>query len=304
MQGMSRVQSFGVALAVVTALLPAVPASADSLVAAAPGARNLAAGGGWYAWAAPVAGGRWRLTLRNPANGVVSVPAIPDFGAPPDAAIGSDVVGTDLSQRRLVVTYPRCSGSSSISGCDVWAYDIAAGTEARVGALSSAAYSETAPSVSLGTWSFVRRGGGARTGVTVYTRRSRATRRLSSTLARETSVTGSGSRVAYAYNSSRGGGVALRRASGDSGLVTLTSRRDDVPHSLVTTRYRAAWLEGTTAWQTTRFGSGDPDDVELIAQTRPLPDTTDSIATDGSVVFRYLDARGVVSISPPLFGTS
>ncbi|MGK2938868.1 MAG: hypothetical protein ACSLFR_13855 [Solirubrobacteraceae bacterium] len=301
---MPRLKLLSAAVAMAAVAISTSPASADTLVAAAPGAKNLAAGGGWLAWAAPVANGRWRLTLRNPANGVVSVPAIPDFGSPPDPAIGSDVVGTDLSRRRLVVAYSRCSGTSSISGCDVWAYDIVAGTEARIGALGSSTYSETTPSVSLGTWSFVRRGGGTRTGVTVYTRRSRATRRLSSTLARETSVTGSGSRVAYVYNSSRGGGVALRRASGDGGLVTLTSRRDDIPHSLVTTRYRAAWLEGTTAWQTTRFGSGDPDDIDLIAQTRALPDTTDSIAADGSAVFRYLDARGVVSVSPRLFGTS
>ncbi len=301
---MSRfVRLLGAALPLAALALSAAPASADSLLAAAPDARNLAAGGGWYAWAAPAPNGRWRLTVRNPTTRVVSVPDIPDFGAPPDPAIGSDVVGSDLGQRRLVVAYSRCSGTSATSGCDVWAYDVVAGTESRVGALSTSTYSETAPSVYLGTWSFVRRGGGTRTGVTVYSRRSRATRRLTSTLARETSVTGSGSRVAYTYNSSRGGGVALRRASGDGGVVTLTSRRDDIPHSVTTTRYRAAWLEDTTAWQTTRFGSGEPDDVELMEQRRALPDSTDSIATDGSVVASYLDERGVVTIAPALFGT-
>lgn len=278
-------------------------AAADTLVAAAPGARNLAVGGGWYAWAAPAPEGRWRLVLRDPSRGLVFVPGIPDFGGLPDPVIGSDVTGSNLGDRRLVVGYARCEGASTISGCDVWAYDVAAGREERVRGLSSSRYSETAPSVDLGTWSFVRRGSGVeRKGVFVRTRSDR-TRRLSTVLARETST--NGSRVAYAYNSNAGGGVALRRASGDGGVDVLTRRRKVIPSSLVTTRYRAAWLEGDNPFQTTRFGgSGGPKTPEVVPQARPLPDTVNSIATNGSVVFRYLDARGVVSIDPPLFPTT
>lgn len=287
------------AAAVLIALTAAAPAAADTLVAAAPGAKNLAVGGGWYAWAAPAPDGRWRLTIRNPDTGVVSVPDIPAFGAPPDAAIGSDVTGENLGERRLVVAYSRCEGRSTISGCDVWSYDIASGEEAEVDGLASTGASETAPSVSLGTWSYVRRGAIERKGVYVRTREDRS-RRLSSTIARETST--NGSRVAYAYNSSAGGGVALRRASGEGGVDVLTSRREEIPRSLVTTRYRAAWLEGDNPFQTTRFGgSGGPRTPEVVPQARPLPDTVDSIATNGSIVFRYLDERGVASIDPPLF---
>lgn len=287
------------ALALLALVLVTPPASADSLVAAAPDARNLTAGGGWYAWAAPAPGGQWRLTVRNPATGLVSVPDIPAFGAAPDPMIGSAMTGTNYGSRRLVATYARCAGASTVKGCDIWQYDIVAGTEAKVPGLSSSRYSETAPSVYLGTRAFVRHDG-AKPGVYVSTARG-GVRRISKTVARETSVTGSGSRVAYAYRTKAGGGVALRRVGGEGGAVTLTSKREEVPHSLVTTRYRAAWLEGTTAWQTTRFGSGEPDDIELMAQKRALPASVDSIATDGSQVVRYLDARGVTAIAPPLF---
>lgn len=284
------------------ALAFAAPASADTLVAAAPEARNLAVGGGWYAWAAPTVDGRWRLTIRNPDTGVVSVPDIPEFGSPPDPAIGSDTVDGDLGERRLVVAYARCDGTSSTKGCDIWKLDIETREESRVEGLSSDRDSETAPSVDLGTWSYVRRGAGAaRKGVYVRTRGGR-TRRLSSTIARETST--NGTRVAYAYNSSKGGGVALRRASGEGGVDILTSRRDEIPSSLVTTRYRAAWLEAARAFQTTRFGgSGGPKTPEAVAASRSLPAGVDSIATNGSVVFRYLDGRGVTSIDPPLFAS-
>ncbi|MBJ7328479.1 MAG: hypothetical protein JHC95_01190 [Solirubrobacteraceae bacterium] len=280
----------------------AAPARADTLIAAAPNAKNLASGGGWYAWAAPQPGGRWRLTVRNPATGLVSVPNIPDFGSAPEPAIGSALVGSDFSQRKLVVAYSRCAGASTTSGCDVWALDIAAGTESRVAGLSSRTYSETEPSTYLGTWSFVRRGNVSSSKKGVFVRTRGGTRRLSPTLARETSVSGSGSRVAYAYNSSKGGGVALRRASGEGDVVTLTSQRDEIPHSLNTTRYRASWLEGTTAWQTTRFGgSGEPHSPPLVAQLRALPATTDGIVMDDSAVIAYMDTAGVTSISPPLF---
>ena len=69
-----------------TALLAAgaTAASADSLVAPAPGARNLTANGGYIVSAAPAAGGRWRLTVRAP-DGTITTPAIADFGAPPRA---------------------------------------------------------------------------------------------------------------------------------------------------------------------------------------------------------------------------
>jgi hypothetical protein len=140
----------------------ATAASADSLVTAAPGARNLAANGGYQAWAAPTAGGRWRLTIRAP-DGSVTTPGVADFGAPPRAQIGSTQFAA--AGRRLLAVYSRCQGASAIAGCDVYAYDLAAGTERKISELASKSYSETAPSIELGRLAFVRRGGGPRPGV-------------------------------------------------------------------------------------------------------------------------------------------
>src|SRR5688500_13127870 len=99
-----RILMLAITAAVLGVLAPA--ASADTLVQAAPGARNLAAGGGWLPWASPATNGRWRLTLRAP-DGTVSTPAIADFGAAPDPSIGSDAFG--IGNRRLLVLYSRCS---------------------------------------------------------------------------------------------------------------------------------------------------------------------------------------------------
>jgi hypothetical protein len=143
----------------------AAGASADSLVAPAPGARNLTANGGFVVWAAPGDPGRWRLTVRAP-DGSVTTPAIADFGAPPRAQIGS--TGFAVAGRRLLAVYSRCQGASAIAGCDVYGYDLRAGTEEKIAKLSSKTYSETAPSLELGRLAFVRRGGGPTPGLYYY----------------------------------------------------------------------------------------------------------------------------------------
>ena len=304
-----------IAALVVVAVL-AETASADTLIQPLPGARNLAQAGGsavvlpggqitqsagWLAWAQPSGGGRWRLAVRSP-QGVTTLPAIRDFGAPPDANIGSDRFG--IRGRRLFVVYSRCSGTSAIAGCDVYRYDVAGATEAKVAAISTAAASETAPSVRSGLWSFVRRGPGvSRPGVYAYTPRL-GVRRLSSVLARETAM--SASRVAYAYNSSKGGGVAVRRLSGEGGVVLATTGAPAVPSSLVATRYKFGWLMpapgggGVDVMWTSRL-SGRTTSVTVRSGKRVLPPTTNSITTNDRVPDKYLDAAGVFKLSPPLF---
>jgi hypothetical protein len=290
-------------LALATALLAASAsaASADSLVTAAPGARNLTANGGYIVWAAPADDGRWRVTVRAP-NGTVTTPAIADFGAPPAAAIGSDRFG--FADRRLLAVYSRCEGSSSIAGCDVYALDLRTGTEERIARLSSRTYSETAPSIEHGRLAFVRRGGGPRPGLYSYTLgSSSAPRRLTARLARETA--NNGSRVAYSYNSSRGGGVAVRRLSGDPGVLVGVSRQPAVPRSPLLRRYNAAWLlQDGRVQATDRFaGSGGPYELRVRNANRALPATTNSIALhrDQTSAPYYLDAEGVKLASPALF---
>jgi hypothetical protein len=279
----------------------AAGASADTLVAAAPGARNVTANGGYVVWAAPAAGGRWRLTVRAP-GGAVTTPAIADFGAPPRAQIGS--TGFAVAGRRLLAVYSRCQGTSALAGCDVYGYDLRAGTEERIAKLSSRTYSETAPSIELGRLAFVRRGGGPRPGLYYYALGSTAApRRLTTRLARETAT--NGTRVAFTYNSSRGGGLAVRRLSGASGVLVPVSRQSAVPRSPLLTRYNAAWLlQNGRVQATERFaGSGGPFELRVVAAKRALPATTDSLGlnNDRTSAPYYLDAEGVKLTAPPIF---
>jgi hypothetical protein len=279
----------------------AAAASADSLVVAAPGARNLTANGGYLVWAQPAPVGRWRLAVRAP-GGTVTTPAIADFGAPPAAQIGS--TGFAIAGRRLLAIYSRCQGASALAGCDVYAYDLRAGTEERIAALSSRIYTETAPSIELGRIAFVRRGGGPRPGLYAYSLGSKsAPRRLSTILARETAT--NGSRVAYAYNSSRGGGLAVRQLSGDGRVLVPASRQPAVPRSPLLTRYNAAWLlQDGHVQATDRFaGSGGPFELRVRDANRVLPTTTNSIAlnNDRTSTPYYLDAEGVKLAAPALF---
>jgi hypothetical protein len=286
-------------LAGLATLAAAPAASADTTVTPAPGARNVAFAGGYTVWAAPAATGGWKLVVRDP-DGTVADANAATFGAPPDANIGSDRFAA--GDRKLLAVYSRCAGTSDISGCDLYAYDLRAKTEARVDDLSTRTYSETAPAITFGTWSFVRRGGGTRKGVYVRTN-SGGTRRISNVLARETQ--NNGSRVAYTFNSSRGGGVAIRRLSGQGPVYTPAVRQPSVPRSLALSRYQAAWLVGEQVFSTTRFaGSGGPFTPTTVAG-RTIAGI-DSFATGSQSLTdaRFLDAEGVKAPSPSLYGSA
>jgi hypothetical protein len=300
-----RLRSIAGGLSVLVACLAAAaPACADELETPAPRATDLAAGGGFQAWAAPTPEGRWRLTVRAP-GGAVSQPAIADFGFPPNASIGSDRLAA--GGRRLLAVYSRCEGRSSRIGCDVYAYDLRANTEERLDAISTRGASETAPSLSGGVLAYVRRGAGVtRTGVYVLNmgRRGAVPRRISPQLARETAT--NASRVAFAYRSSRGGGLAVRRASGDGGVLTLAARAGQVPRSILLSRYRASWLlfeEGDAGPRVFTTGRLRSAPLTVIEARRRLPPDTDSIALLRERVERYLAVDGVRTIAPPLFPT-
>jgi hypothetical protein len=293
-----RSRTIFLALAALAVSAPA--ASADTLVTAAPGARNLTANGGYVVWAQPAPAGRWKLAVRAP-NGTVSTPSIADFGAPPAAQIGS--TGYAIAGRRLLAVYSRCQAASALAGCDVYAYDLRAGTEERIAALSSKTYSETAPSIELGHFAFVRRGA-PRPGVYEYRLGSgKSPRRLTARLARETAT--NGSRVAYTYNSSNGGGLAVRHLAPGGDVLVPVSRQPAVPRSPLLTRYNAAWLlQDGHVQATARFaGSGGPFELRVIDANRALPSTTNSIAlnNDRTSAPYYLDAEGVKLAAPALF---
>lgn len=268
-------------------------AQADSIVADAAGARGIAYGGGYTAWSVPFEG-RWRLVARAP-DGSVGPLALKTFGAPPDLSIGTD------AQRRLVLVYSRCVGTSTTDGCDVYAHALAGQGEELVPSLARASISETAPALSNGRWTFVRRGNvAARTkGVYAFAEASRTLRRISPTLARETAT--NGTRVAFTYAGARGGGIAIKRLSGDGATLSPAVRRPEVPRSLQLTRYQAAWLEGETVFSTTRFaGSGGPF-LPATNRGRTVAGI-DSIGVGASTQkVRFADAEGIKAPSPSLF---
>ena len=273
-------------LAAALTLGAASTASADTLVAPAPGAQNLASGGGWLAWAAPTESNTWRLVLRSP-RGAVTTPDIPSFTEAPDPSIGTEGVGAG-PQRRLLVVYSRDG--------DIVSYSPADGREAKVAGASTRAYRETAPSITLGRLTFVRRGG--RTNGLHYLGGGARVRRISTATPKETVQ--NGSRVAY----TSGDNVIVRRLSGRGPVATL--RSPSRARSLVMTRYQLFWEIATgTVYRTPRFGGSGDREVPTSARAgnRRLPASTTSIALAGTDVAWFLDAEGLKSVDPSLFTT-
>ncbi len=263
------------------AVLPGA-AAADAPVAMAPGAVNVAAGGGYVVWSQPGEDTGWQLVVRAP-DGTVARPAVRDFSGPPQVSIGSDRFAID--GRRLLAVYGRDDG-------DLYAFDLRTGTERRVRGMSSRAYRESAPSIENGDWAFVRTGG-ARNGLYAATAR-RGPHRIATDRPARTQT--NGSRVAYATSSA----VVVRRLSGGAPLRFATRER---ARSVVLTRYRVGWLlSGGRVFQTTRLaGSGGPFAPKVTAAARPLPASTQSLAIERGRIALFTDAAGVGRIDPPLF---
>jgi hypothetical protein len=277
-------------VAATAALLVLAPCAgaADPLIIVAAGAKNLAAGDGWRAWAAPTARGRWQLVTRTP-DGTIQAANIKDFGAPPDASISAtSFAGPD---RRVVAVYSRCQGASATKGCDVFQYDLAAGSERKLTRISTKAGSETAPSISMAGYAFARRGG-PRPGT--YTATRGHVRRVDSRIARETAVTHS--RVAFRV----GDAIIMSQLDGRRRRTIATGLGI---FSVVLTRYRVGWLERaghrTLAFMTDRI---NPSGSVTVRQgTHDLPASTQSAVTDSSRIVEYLRATGVKRAEPPLF---
>ena len=290
-------------------LLTAAPAHADTLETSGLGAENIASAAGWQAWSTQLTDGTHRLRLRGP-DGNVSTPAIGAFDAPVDPAIGTrggaDAINTPAS-RRLSAIYSRCAGASQLEGCDVYALDLTTQMETKVTALATRAYSETAPSLTFGNWSFVRRGSGPRTGTYSYLERSRSGRlvRLTPTMARETASTQG--RMALTYRSSRGFGVQIRKASGQDGALIAASGLESEPTSPQITRYRVGWLEpgpaATRVLLSDRYLGSENRQFPLNVHEAPrtLPAGVRSAAGDASALFtRYANASGIHRIDPAI----
>jgi hypothetical protein len=282
-------RAFRAFLLVATGVLAVTPAArADPLIIPAPGAKNLTAGGGWRAWAAPKTGGRWQLMTRAP-DGTIQPAGIEDFEAPPDPSIGSTALAAPA--KRVVAVYSRCKGSSATKGCDVFQYDLAAGTERKVIRISTIASSETAPSISAGSYAFARSGG---PDAGTYTATRSHVRRIYSRVARETALTPS--RVAFRSAN----GIMLSQLDGRRRRTITT---DLSIFSVVITRYRVGWLQRaghrTQAFMTDRINPSGK--VTIRAGAHDLPASTQSAVADSSRIVEYLGATGIKRADPPLF---
>ena len=263
-------------------------------------AADLAAAGGWQAWAAPTPEGalaadapsaRWRRVaagdrrLRLPAQPVDRLgPADRRAPARRVLALRGPLLADRLRRPRL---RPAC-----------WRRG------ARQRGLDARGERNGPPSLARGVLAFVRRGEGV-SGKGVYTvslgRPGASPRRISPQIARETAT--NGSRVAYAYRSGRGGGLAVRLASGEGPVLTLAARRAQVPRSIVlspTARAGCCSRRATPArvFTTSRLkvGTGERHRGATAPAPRHRLDRPGQRARA-----RYLAVDGVRTIAPPLF---
>jgi hypothetical protein len=274
--------------ALAAALAPS--AFADSQVAAAPGARNLAGAGGYLAWASPTGTGRWKLTVRAP-DGTISQPAIPDFTQAPSPKLGSSAqYGT---AKRLVAVYTRAG--------DVYSLDLATGAESRLARLSTSA-TETLVAVNQGRYVVVRKDGAGK-GVWAYGPSGKG-KRLTATVPAQIAM--SQSRVASIEGTGSGRKVVIRRLSGRARPM-VAGKGLVAPSSLWLTRYRAGWATsnpqvGTRLYGTKRFaGSGGPFTLQVVRSPWTSTSPLFGIALDRSEPAFYLDAQGVQRFDPTPF---
>ena len=280
-----RLRTLIPAAAALVALATAPAASADTLVAPTPeGSQNLAAAGGWMAWAQPEqpAGSGCRIALRAP-DGTVSLLDTPVSAEVPDPSFGS----LGGFPRRQVLTYSREG--------DIYTYDLVAKRERRV-ARASSPLAERAPSVANGTFTFVRLGGRRAGGIFRLAPSGRLTR-LNAHQPREMAF--NGSRVAYTLGTS----VLIARVSGEGRRYVI--KMAERPQSLIMNRYRATWVGGREAFKTQRFGGSGTPRRTLAAESgaQPLPAGTNSIAFERDRATLVLDREGVKRLSPTPFGS-
>ena len=269
-----------VATAALTAAI-APSASANTVVADAPGARALAGAGGWLAWSDPTPDGRWQLTLRSP-TGTLSRP-VAASGAPIVAALGTNAQYG--ASRRLVVVYTRAG--------DVYELDAEAGTEKKLSRLAPHHDARLA-AVNLGQYVVVRK-----TGMYAVSR-SGNSRRLTRTVPSQIAM--AQSRAASIEH----GKVVIRRLSG-RGRPMVAGKNLSSASSPWLTRYRAGWATsstkaGTQLYATRRFaGSGGPFTLTVVRDAFTSRSPLFGIVTDRGEPGFYLDDQGVKRFDPTPF---
>src|SRR3954451_22278903 len=140
--GMSLRPSAALSAALILGAVAAPAASADTLLVADPSASNISVYGSTAAWSRKAGDGTYRLVVRD--GGQVADAPVPASSRPYDPDLGP------TSGNGRVVVYAR--------GGDLYRYDVGAGAEQKITALSSKA-TERAPSFYKDAIAFARSDG-------------------------------------------------------------------------------------------------------------------------------------------------
>lgn len=277
-------------LTIMAAICGAGPAhGADRPITRDPTAANVTTHGGSAAvvWARVGSDGRSRLVQRIRRRNR-------DLPVRPKAGLFDPDVGRGPRGNQVIV-YTRCAGLSG-RNCDVWRYDGGTRREAKVPGASSAACSEFAPSVWIGTVSFGRSGPGRCNGLYVA-RRGRATK-LDDRVPAETDLRAH--RVAYLHipagDTSRTF-LRIRGARGGKSRVVVTGFAAEgesyrVSNPILESRY-FYWLQQDQVRN--EFFAGRANAIRssvLEFTTRLFPGAVDSLAVARAGVF-YTNGQGL-----------
>ena len=265
-------------LTLILAAVPAVPAHADSVVAADPTAANVTAYGATSAWSRRADDGTYRLVIR--AGRVIADAPVPSSPVPFDPDLGP------TSDNRRVIVYAR--------GGDLYRFDVGASGEQRIANLSSRSATERAPSFFKDRIAFAREGG-SKPGWYLY-RPGRALKRLTRVVPTETDL--ADTRVTAKF----GGIVRLSNYGGDEITRVAEARSGEALAAPTLSRFNVYWVRlarGRGSSVAERVGVNAHRGLQSLRATRRFDGRVTSMASTNEPAL-YTDARGVVAIEPHL----
>jgi hypothetical protein len=274
-------------------------AQADTVIAPDSTAQNVTTYGSTSAWSRKAPDGTYRLVIRAGAT-------IADAQVAPSPVPFDPDLGPTKTNGRVVV-YSRCAGTSATSGCDVYSYDVKAGVESKVAAVSGRHTSETAPSFYKGAIAFSR-AGGSKPGLYLY-RPGKGLKRISTKSAAETDV-GETRVVSLYHPGGPSGGETFVRLSNFTGADQRTVARatingageGDRLTSPTLSRFNAFWLRVTPLNETTvvqRTGVNPHRGLSVLTASRTFTGELGALSVTNVPVL-YTGPAGVSAIDPGL----
>jgi len=269
----------GALAALALPLVTAVPAGADSTVAADPTAQNVTTYGSTSAWSRRADDGTYRLVVSQ--GGKIADAPVPPAGEPYDPDLGP----TAANGRTIV--YARDG--------DLYRYDVGAAAERKLTALSSDA-PEAAPSFFKDTIAFTRVAG-PKAGL-YLARPGRATKRLFRTPAAETDV--SATRVIGRFGQGTRSIIRMLNHGGDQVRIVARARTEQRVASPTLTRFNGYWLRiGSTLTGVETVGVNAHRGLTVKHAERQLTGRVTSLSVT-NIPTLYTSADGVQRIEPKL----